>query len=238
MAIGLAALAALSAIPGALKTGLGIYQLAQANKYSKEERPTYRIPEEVTKATELARREAAQTGLPGEDVLKTRLAGTMAQGASALERAGDSPVDILAGISRIAGQQNRTISDVSIQAEQLRRDNLARFQQALGIQSQYEDKAFQVNKWEPYANAMRAAAMLRSSGTQNLAGGVDEMGSGVFGTIMGQQYIDKLGGYQTAWDMLKTGQQPQNTPGSPYVNPYVSSPYQSGDVPEMNPFNQ
>jgi len=224
MPVGLG-LAALSALPGLAQAGLGIYQAVQGAKYAKTPRPTYKRPEEITKATELARRQSVQTELPGEKLLRTRLSGKLAEGVSALKSVSDSPVDIQSNITKMVGSQSRALSDVSVQAEQMRLTNMQRFQQALGVQAGYTDKEFQVNKYEPYANAMRAAAMMTSAGTQNISMGADSALAGGLGAYQGSQYLSKLQSYETQWDALRLGNRNAEYGMRPLQTPPMLDPY-------------
>jgi len=196
----LSIIAGLSALPQA---GVGIAQLIQGNKFRKEKRPTYDIPDQVKKSTSIAAREASRTRLPGQDKMEERLGSRTASGVSALKETADSPVDIGAGVTKLVGAENRALTDLDIAAANMFQQNQSRLQSALGVEAGYEDRKFQLNEFEPYMNAQRAAAQLSSAGTQNLYGGLQSgMTQGV-GTFQNATYANELLARQTEWEKLK-----------------------------------
>ena len=204
MTLSLAALAAISAIPGVAQAGLGAYQSIQAAKLRKEnERPEFEIPGQITSATELARRQASRTKLPGQDIMEAQLGSQTAAGVSALKEVSDSPVDIAAGVTRLTEGQRRATNQLNISAEELRQRNIARLQSMLGTEAGFEVQKFQMNEYEPYLNAMKTAAALGAAGTQNIAGGLDSAGSGVLGVIGQNEMLDFMKSQPTSYDMWK-----------------------------------
>lgn len=225
---------AISAIPGLAQAGLGIGQLIQAKKYEKEKRPTYETPAEVKEATELARREASRGRLKEQDIFEQALSGKLSEGVSALKETSDSPVDIASGITRMVGSQNRALTESAVAAERIQRENVARLQQSLGLEASYTDKGFVYNQYEPYMNAMRAAASLRSAGITNIFQGADSGIAGGMQTYFGGQYQNQMESYMTNWQRWKESQPGGGTQMPPVppmpINPYINNPY-PGDIP-------
>jgi hypothetical protein len=199
MPLPIGALAAASAIPGLVNAGVGIYQLSQAKKYLETDRPTYTRPEEIKQATELARRESELSTLPGEAVFRNRLAGSTASGVSALKNTADSPVDIASGVTKLVQSEQKQLTDLQIQAEQNRKEAVSRLQGALGVEAGYSDREFEVNQWEPYMNAMRAAAALQSAGSTNLAGGLQSAGTSALSAGIQAYGYNQQEKIQTPW---------------------------------------
>ena len=195
------ALAALAAVPGLIKAGTGIYQSAQAKKLEKDNpRPKFETPDQITSATELARRASLRSKLPGQELIEQDLASRTAKGVSVLKETGDSPVDIAAGVTKLVGGEQRALTDLKVSAEDLRMRNEARLQSALGVEAGYELEGFKMNEFEPYLNAMKASSALGASGVQNIFGGLDSAGAGAIGAVGSSEMMDFYKNQQTPYN--------------------------------------
>lgn len=222
MPLPIAALAGLAAIPGAAQAGLGIYQTIQANKYRKEfKRPTFETPPSIGKATELAKREALKTKLPGQDLIEQKLASKTAQGVSALKEAADSPVGVQAGVTRLVEGEQRALAGLKIGAEQMRSRQVLNLQRALGVEAGYELEAFKMNEFEPYMNAQRTAAMMGSAGTQNIFAGAGSAVSGAIGIAGQGEMMQYLEGTTSPYEQFMMNYRNQNY-GSPAMQQIAS----------------
>ena len=204
--------AAAFAIPGALKSLLGIGQLIGGSA-RKAKRPEYKIPE--TAEEELAMSRMMANGrMPGINYAQARIDQNSASAAYRTNRAATNPNQILnaqAGIQMNANVAERGLMESEANDQYRRLANLSR---SLRMMSEYKDKEFQINKMEPFQDKARTKAALVQGGLLNLFGGVGEsMGGLMAGKMMGTQQpgatTGATGGTQTPmWmKMMQLGQQ-------------------------------
>jgi hypothetical protein len=174
--------AAAFAIPGAIKAGVGLYQLFRGSRM-KPERPTYEIPDEVREDVATARR-LERSRMPGVAFAEDRIRQGAAQGGYNLRRAATNPNQLLSGLQAIQQQSNvaeRSLMEAEAGDYYRRLSNLNR---SLGLMSQYKDKAFQLNKMEPYMDEARTKAALTQGGLINAFSG---LGEGLMGVAQGKR---------------------------------------------------
>jgi hypothetical protein len=196
---------------------------AQRRKAEREREP-YKTPEAITDLVSMAENVAGQRRLPGQDIMEQRIASTAAQ------RAGDvmeGTAGTGAGIGALAmlnrgtaeAQQNLAVDAANYYAQ-----NQRFLANALNTQAQYQDKEYMINQQMPYEAGMRASAMLKEGGMQNLWGAVSS-GFGYLAQkdLMDQYVQGRFGGNTGAVNLLTQqggGQQFANVAGSS-VNPNV-----------------
>lgn len=176
--------AALFAIPAAARTGLGLLQLIRGGSM-RPRRPEYEIPQAAQE--ELAQsRMGLNARMPGINYAKMRLDQNAASSAYRLNRAATNPNQILSGLSNIQLQGNMASRDLA-QAEASdytrRESNLRR---SLGVVAGLQDRAWQLNKYEPYQDAARTKAALVQAGLTNAVGGLDSAASNILGAQLMQ----------------------------------------------------
>ena len=175
--------AAAFAIPGALKSLLGIGQLIGGSAM-KAKRPEYKIPE--TAEEELAMSRMMANGrMPGINYAQARIDQNSASAAYRTNRAATNPNQILnaqAGIQMNANVAERGLMESEANDQYRRLANLSR---SLRMMSEYKDREFQLNKMEPYQDKAKTKAALVQGGLLNLFGGVGEsMGGLMAGKMM------------------------------------------------------
>ena len=171
------------AIPGALKSLLGIGQLIGGSAM-KVKRPTYEIPDTANEELAMSRM-MANGRMPGINYAKMRLDQNAASAGYRMNRAASNPNQILAGAAAI--QANSDVAERGLMEseanDQYRR--LANLSRSLRMMSEYKDKEFQLNKMEPFQDKARTKAALVQGGLLNLFGGVGEsMGGLMAGKMM------------------------------------------------------
>lgn len=174
------------AIPGAIKAGVGLYQLAKGAGM-KPERPAYEIPDEIKQDLAAARR-LERGRMPGVQYAEERIRQGTAQQQYGLRRSATNPNQLLSGLQLI--QRNAQIAQRGLMeaeaGDYYRR--LANYQRSLSLGAQYKDKQFELNKMQPYMDEARTKAALTQSGLVNAFGGLGEGLSGVAqGQMMNQQ---------------------------------------------------
>lgn len=161
-------------VAGGLVSGVaGFFQRRKAKReLAKLQRPTYEIPNEVMQNQKMAQ-QAANEGLPSEQYNQA-MQGIQRQQSAALNAAGGrrGALMSLPGIQQQANDQTMNLNVKNAQAKMNNR------QQLYGINSQvggYRDKAFSLNKLEPYKEDKNYYMNLLAAGDQNLLGGVDKI---------------------------------------------------------------
>lgn len=153
-------------LAGQVAAGLGqtIYGMSQAKNLA-ENRPIYKIPEEIYKNMSQAER-LAYEGLPEEQRQEfiQELDRQMSLSISASS-------DRKAGIGAIASTAQRandaTMKLLSVDTQQ-RMANIRNVFNMRNKMAQYEEKAFNINFLQPYQQDMQAAQQFQAAGLQNI----------------------------------------------------------------------
>lgn len=165
-----------SAIGAATKTGLAAAQNAKSKKLANQKRPEQQVPEAVQLATQSAQQAYNNPNMVGYDMAKTQLRSNAADANYALQQQGGNNNAVTAAI---AGNTNNSLNDLYQQYVN-RKDNLrGQMIGQLNSQGQYEQSNFEVNKLQPYLDAMKAAAAQKGAATQNLGGAITDVTSGL-----------------------------------------------------------
>lgn len=164
-------------LPAALPFILGGAQLLGGIFGKKPERPKYRIPGEAQEAVSTARTLANSTTRPGNEAAVTEINQDAADATNAAQRVTGNQSQILgandrAGLikSRAMLNNNALNSDFKFNAQK----NLIG---ALNNFAQYRDKAFQLNKMQPYQDKAQTKGALISGGIQNIFGASQDAGN-------------------------------------------------------------
>ena len=170
---------AAQAASGLISVITGIFQKKKANKLLDNlHRPDYVIPNEIMQNQKQAELNARQ-GLPSEQYQQA-MQNIQRQQNRTLQGARDRRGGLLA-VSAAQQNANDSLLGLDVANAKARLGN----QQALyGINNQvagYKDKAFQINKMQPYQQNYNYAMGLLGAGNQNLTGGIDKFTGGLFG---------------------------------------------------------
>lgn len=187
----LAIVAAASSIYSLAK---GISQDAKAKKMEKEnQRPSYtpqayKMPPEVEQYLAKAKMQALDQKLPGQDVMEERIRANTANTVAATQQSGASSAEILNSLASIQKGENRAMNDLNLMAAEDMIRKQGQVDNALMTQAQYkdreyqtnlqnQDKAFQVNQYDPYKEKAAAISALKGAGQQNIYGGIEGLSS-------------------------------------------------------------
>lgn len=141
----------------------------QAREYGSTPRPEYEIPEQMTKALRGAEFAAGAFGLPGEGRIQARMGAQTAAAQRGIMQSGQTSAEQIAGIAALDQNTKEQIANLGVEAAQ-RKDRLQRYlDQTRSQYANYEDKKWQLNKFDPYLNAMRAAREAELASTQGFA---------------------------------------------------------------------
>jgi len=183
---------ALTLIPAAVQTGMGIYQTFKGNQLRNSmDRPTYEIPQEILDSLTDAQIQALR-GMPAEQK-QQYLDNVMRSQQASLDAMGDRKAGLagLAGVQQTALDAYRNM--LSMDAQQ-RQANEQALQNTRGVVAGFRDKAFDYNQAQPYDQTMAAAEGMTGAGMQNIMGGVQAGSQMGLDAAMFNQYMNSIGG--------------------------------------------
>ena len=217
----------ISAGLGALKFGSGLLQQRKGAKIRraaqrKYEANPFQIPEEVLRALRTSEVIAAQTELPGQDVLEEQIAGATGGALQSMREAALTPQELMEGAT--GAFQNLYVApmrDIAIRGAERYDRNQAQLLNQLGQVGQYRTEEWKQNILAPYQAAMQTAGQMSAAGQQNLFSGVSDIAGGVANFAM-------AGGFGGGANVLP--------PAAPTVNtPVVDAPVTlPGFTPRLN----
>jgi len=221
---------------GVLKAGQGFGQSRKGERIRKRaqnefDANPFKTPTEALQALSSAQNQAAQTRLPGQDLLEDKISGATGSAISAIKEAATTPQDIIG--STTAAFQNLQVDplrDLAIAGANRFDANQRNLQSQLGNIAGFRAQEWQQNVLNPYQAAMGTAGQLAAAGQKNLFSGISDIAGGVgnFGLAGGfdRQDIDK--------SMTETG-----ITADSITSPVSSGGSLSGDlafsVPGFNP---
>lgn len=189
LAIGLG-LTGLSLLPEINKLGIAGKYKRQADELAKVKQPKYEIPDAQKEATTRARMLALETRLPGQSLMEQKIGAGTAAGQHYATETASSGVDALATANAMTANQQNALGDLAIGAAENYYANQQKLNQQLGVYSQFEDKKWDLNQYQPYLAAKQRESELRHAGDVNtqsaIEGGTSALGYGLL-------YADKAG---------------------------------------------
>lgn len=192
----------------------GIVGLGQRKKAKRLlanlQRPEYMIPNEVLQNQKMAQ-QAANEGLPSQQYNQA-MQNIQRQQNRALTAAGSRRGALMA-LPGLQQQANDAQLGLDVKDAQARMANQQRLYGVNSLVGQYRDKAFEINKMQPYQRDYSYGMSLLGQGNQNLYAGIDKLIAG------GGQFADatmKGGGGG------KKKQSPDNSDDPTYYNGYNS----------------
>lgn len=173
----------------------GIFGLGQKRKAKKllaaNPRPTYDIPQEAFQNKGIAEQLSA-SGLPSTQYAQAQQ-NIQRQQAGALQAAQTRR----GGLGLIGNIQQRT-NDATLGLDatnaKMRVQNMQGLMNANTQLAGYRDKAFNINKLQPYQENTAYARSLQAAGTQNLMGGIDSAIGGFATGLGGGNFKALFGG--------------------------------------------
>lgn len=179
----------LAGLPSLIQGGIGVAQYAKGNKdANNNERPNYNIPGEINEVERIARMLAGTNYLPGESLTRNAETEALAGGIKNAVGAAGSGVDALAAISGMVGHQSRSENQRAV-ARADRSDRMdIMLQQVLEKVATYKDKAWELNKLNPYMDKAASSSAMMGAGIQNAVGGLDGMASAYLSSMLPKVY--------------------------------------------------
>lgn len=159
------------------KAAIGVTQ-GLAGAFMQAKRPKYKIPKSEREALALAKLRAADPNMPGE---QRAIDKAMLAEANAVRAAQDSgnAMEVIPAIS--AGTQGN-LADIAAQSAQFQNNDLNGLDAALSRNAAYQDQAFQMNEYAPYAQRYELKQQLLGAGVTNVMGALDSYAAKSFVT--------------------------------------------------------
>ena len=154
-----------------LQAGTGAAQAIKGRQIAKRTvRPTYSMPESVRK--NLAMDEAnANVGMNAAS--KQIAMQGIDRGTAAVLNAGSSRRAGLAGLAGVVTSNNDAFSNLAAMDEMARLRNQEKLRETRNTVAGYEDKAWQLNKFDPYQMKVEESQALKGAGMQNIGGALN-----------------------------------------------------------------
>jgi len=173
-----------AAIPSIFKGVLGLGQFI-GGLGMKVRRPQYNIPDEYAQNLG-GRLNLLNARTPGASILERNILRSASNMQSALRRGALTSTDFLSGLSRVQQNANDGFERLALLEAQDTENRLAGVERARVLMGQQKEKAFQLNKYEPYMNRAAAKSGLVQGGLLNMFGASDD-----FATLSIFDYLNR-----------------------------------------------
>ena len=186
-----------------LNLGLGIADRIKANKLQQQwntlnaQRPTYEIPEAYTDALNIYKQRAAQTKMPGQDILEENIQQSSARARTAAERGAISSASYGAQASDIYAKELEAIQNLGIKSAEFQWANqgqLAEAQQMFGTQQEKAQDWNTLGKWTTQMNQLESQMGAKTQNANTYLSNVIPGLANFAGTSYYQQMLEQLGG--------------------------------------------
>ncbi len=177
-------------IMAAINLGKAAHQSHQANKLAKTPRPAYNIPTEATGALNNAKFQASQRQLPGITQMQEKLDTNAAGAISNIKDVSSNGADLGSNIASVYRSNVGGQNQLALAGAQNYNNNQAALRGQQNQYAGYQDKAFDINNFQPYANNMAASSALREGAFRNLSAAGSDIATGI-GGASNMNYWDK-----------------------------------------------
>lgn len=186
-----------------LNLGLGIADRIKANKLQKQwntlysQRPEYEIPEAYTGALNLYKQRAAQSKMPGQDILEENIQQSSARARTAAERGAISSASYGAQASDIYAKELEAIQDLGIKSAEFQWANQGQLGEAMQRYGGEQEKAQDWNKIGAWSTKMNTIESQMGAKTQNANAYLGNAAAGLLqfaGTDYYKRMLEQTGG--------------------------------------------
>ena len=163
------------------------------------DRPDMEVPESVNEMIQKYREMAGMDRLPGQDIMEGNIQSQTATGIDAIKSMQSGAGGLGAVTQMVAGQQDQ-FSNMGMNLAQMVQQNQGLLAQGLGRKGEWEQKAWEWNKAQPwqqrYGEAYGEGQAEEGAGIQNIWSGISGMGNAVSDTLIGKaggkDFLDAL----------------------------------------------
>ena len=186
-----------------LNLGLGIADRIKANKLQKQwntlysQRPEYEIPESYTDALSLYKQRAAQSKMPGQDILEENIQQSSARARTAAERGAISSASYGAQASDIYSKELEAIQDLGIKSAEFQWANQGQLGEAMNMYGQQQEKANDWNvqgKWSTGLNVLESQMGAKTQNANAYLGNAAAGLANFAGTEYYRRMLEQMGG--------------------------------------------
>ena len=186
-----------------LNLGLGIADRIKANKLQKQwntlysQRPEYEIPESYTDALSLYKQRAAQSKMPGQDIIEGNIQQSSARARTAAERGAISSASYGAQASDIYSKELEAIQDLGIKSAEFQWANQGQLGEAMQMYGGQQEKAADWNsmgRWSTGLNVLESQMGARTQNANNYLGNAAAGLLNFAGTSYYQQMLNQTQG--------------------------------------------
>jgi len=152
--------------------GMGTYQLIKAKQLQKKlgDRPVYDYTE--AKAANQGQLALAQGEAPGLAQQMQGVNQTLANTTQSIANMAPSGAAGLGALVQAGAGTQQTVADLLANAAQQKLGLQQNYLAGKAANQQYADKAFDINKMDPYTQKVNEIAAMKQAGLQNIGGGV------------------------------------------------------------------
>lgn len=157
------------------QAGVGLSQMVGGLLTKVPDRPQYQPNQATQEMVNTSRTEANSSLVPGQAQMQDSIRATTANAVNNVQRNSTNSADILAAASAAQMGENRSMGQLYQQSLSYKDRARARHMQALSSMSQAQDQAWQINKQQPYTDAVATKSALFGAGmqtTMDAAGGL------------------------------------------------------------------
>jgi hypothetical protein len=173
-------LAALAAIPSIFQGVQGITQMAKGKRgMDALERPTYEIPTAARQSLALSKAAFGDSRMPGENRQLDRIGLSYSNYLRGARDTGNG----LAGLAMAQANTNNAYGDLATQSAAHQDRDRQGLMSNLSNYAQYQDQAWQMNKFSPYKDQYNEYREMIGAGQQNTYGALNGLSS------IGMQYL-------------------------------------------------
>jgi len=192
LALGGLALGAYETIQGVRDKNKAADEMAELEK----NRKPFEVPSSMENQISLLRRRAQQ-GLPGQDIIESKIQQNTAENIAASREAATSASDLQGTTTNLLGQQTQSLTDLQIASARQQSQNELALAQGLGQRAEFQDKAFTYNEAIPYQVQMNQLMGVQQAGYDAITGGIGTAFTGLSGLNADSFSGLNFGGRQT-----------------------------------------
>ena len=189
--VGIGALAS-AGISSLFKIGAAIKQARAAKKAGREAKTMeekgwnkYNTPEAFREKEAMVRSQYNDPKMMGQRVMEDKLGANTANRISSIRRTAGSGAEAMLGLGLAQNNMNRGMQDIGLNATAQRMSDFNNFLNVLQQKSGYQDKEWEINKYNPYQQKLAEKQALEHSSRANLQNFASDIGNmGVIGSMI------------------------------------------------------
>jgi len=197
--VGIGALAS-AGISSLFKIGAAIKQAKRAKQAGRDAKAMeakgwnkYNTPEAFREKEAFLRSQYNDPKMMGQRVMEDKLGANTANRISSIRRTAGSGAEAMLGLGLAQNNMNKGMQDIGLNATAQRMSDFNNFLNALQQKSGYQDKEWEINKFNPYQQKLAEKQALEHSSRANLQNFASDIGNmGLIGSMMkGGQFGQK-----------------------------------------------